>query len=241
MAAPRVEILPDAAAVATAAGEEITQIIGRSARPFSIALAGGSTPRTLYEQLASDALRTRIPWARVQLFFGDERAVPPDHRDSNYAMAARALLSKVDVQAYRMEAELGRAQAYEELLRTHVTAHDGSIPVLDLVLLGLGEDGHTASLFPGTAALHERTHAVVMNDVPQLDTQRMTLTYPALNAARRVWLLVTGERKRDLVAELLGDTPRTDTARYPVQGVAPTDGELVWWLDRAAAARLPAS
>ncbi len=240
MAPPRVEILPDAAAVATAAATEIAQLVEQTTDSFSIALAGGSTPRALYEQLASEALRTRIPWERVQLFFGDERAVPPDHADSNYAMASRALLSKVDAQTHRMEAEHGHAREYEELLRRHVTARTGSMPALDLVLLGIGEDGHTASLFPNTTALLERTHAVVMNDVPQLATQRMTLTYPALNAARRVWLLVTGERKRDLVAELLSHTPGTPTADYPVQGVAPTRGELVWWLDRAAAARLPA-
>jgi len=240
MAPPRVEILPDAAAVATAAGAEIATILAQTSNSFSIALAGGSTPRALYEQLASDELRPRIPWGRLQLFFGDERAVPPGHHDSNYAMASQALLSKVDVQAHRMDAEHGRAQAYEDLLHTHVTARCGTMPALDLVLLGIGEDGHTASLFPGTAALNERTHAVVMNDVPQLDTRRMTLTYPALNAARRVWLLVTGARKQDLVAELLRDAASTDHVRYPIQGVAPTAGELVWWLDRAAAARLPA-
>lgn len=240
MAAPRVEVFSDGAAVAAAAAEQIAVLTAQASDPFSIALAGGSTPRALYERLASDALRERIPWERVQLFFGDERAVPPDHPDSNYGMATRALLSKIDVRAHRMEAEHGRAREYEELLRTHIAARYRSMPALDLVLLGLGEDGHTASLFPGTAALAERERAVVMNEVPQLDTRRMTLTYPALNAARRVWLLVTGERKRDLVASLLGDTtPATKTASWPVQGVAPAAGELVWWLDRAAAARLP--
>ncbi len=239
MADPQVEVLPDATAVATAAADRLATLLGGAQAPFSIALAGGTTPRALYEQLASDAFRSRIPWDRVQLFFADERSVPPDHPDSTFGMVSRALLSVVNVRTYRMEAEHGAATAYEEILHTRVPARVGTMPALDLVLLGIGEDGHTASLFPGTAALEEDERAVLMNEVPHLATRRMTLTYPAINAARRVWLLVTGERKRHIVAGLLGGAQAPDSATWPVRRVAPATGELVWWLDRAAAHDTP--
>jgi 6-phosphogluconolactonase len=237
MAAPDVEVHADAGAVAAAVAARLVALLGAATHaPFTIALAGGATPRTLYELLASDAFARRVPWDRVELFFGDERAVPPDHPDSNFGMVSRALLSRVDVRAHRMIAERGEAAAYETLLRERVPARAGTMPVLDVVLLGIGEDGHTASLFPGTAALTEQQHAVVMNDVPQLDTTRMTLTYPAINAARQVWLLVTGARKRPIVAGCLGGA---EAGSWPVRGVQPVNGTLVWWLDQAAGGGVP--
>jgi len=231
----RVEVHADEAAVAAAVAERLVALAGAALRPpFTLALAGGSTPRRLYELLASDAFASRMPWDRVEIFFGDERAVPPDHPDSNWGMASRALLDRVPVRAHRMPAEEGDAEAYARLLAARVPARRGDVPVLDVVLLGLGEDGHTASLFPDTAALDETRRSVVMNDVPQLATRRMTLTFPAINVARHVWLLVTGARKRRLVAGCLGGA---EAGAWPVLRVRPEDGELVWWLDDAAAGR----
>ncbi len=206
--------------------------------PLAIALAGGSTPRRLYETLAEPAVRAQIRWERLEFFFGDERAVPPDHPDSNYGMAWRALLSQVPATAHRMQAEAGAAAAYEELLRSRIAARHDGFPVFDLILLGMGQDGHTASLFPGTAALHESARWVVMNDVPQLGTRRMTLTYPVINAARRVWILISGGGKREIVGQCLA--ARSEAGRekqWPVLGVHPADGELIWWLDAVAAGR----
>jgi 6-phosphogluconolactonase len=238
MRGPRVEVGADDAAVAAAVAARLIEVVRSSSHaPFAIALAGGSTPRRLYELLATRDYATRIPWDRVEIFFGDERAVPPDHADSNSGMVERALLAAVPVRSHPMPAAEGDADAYARLLRERLPATPGGFPIFDLILLGAGEDGHTASLFPGTAALDERTRAVVMNEVPQLGTRRMTLTYPAINAARRVWMLVTGDRKRHVVAGCLGDAPAPP---WPIARVRPTDGELVWWIDRAAAADLRA-
>lgn len=191
-----------------------------SHRPFCVALAGGSTPRRLYERLT-------LPWAEVELFFGDERAVPPDHPDSNWGMVKAALLDRSGVRAHRMRAEAGAAGEYESVLKSRVR-QDRGWPRFDLVILGVGTDGHTASLFPGTAALAEARRWVVMNDVPQLGARRMTLTFPVLNAARRIWILCSGADKRPVVEQLAAG------ARLPVSRIDP-DGELCWWLDRAAA------
>lgn len=204
-----------------------------SGRPVTIALAGGSTPKRLYEELARPP--QPVDWSRFEFFFGDERSVPPEHPDSNFGMARAALLAKTGAAAHRMAAEKGEAEAYARLLDERIAEKRGGLPVFDLVLLGVGNDGHTASLFPGTAALDETRRAVVMNDVPQLETHRMTLTYPALNAARRVWFLITGEGKREIVARCRAGLDGEDAKRaYPMLGVRPAPGELVWWLDRAA-------
>jgi 6-phosphogluconolactonase len=237
---------PDTLAIALA--ERIAHLSAEAGRPsaepgpasFTIALAGGATPRRLYETLAREPFRTRVRWERLEFFFGDERAVAPDHSDSNFGMVSRALLSHVTVRTHRMPAESGDTALYERLLGERVLARHAGVPALDLVLLGIGEDGHTASLFPGTAALREQTRWVVMNDVPELGTRRMTLTYPVLNAARRVWVLAVGAAKRAIVAECLAALAAEDVtpgiaARRPIVGVRPSAGELVWWLDEAAA------
>lgn len=232
-----VEILADGEALARAVAERLCAVAAAaSTTPFTIALSGGSTPRRLYELLAAPPSRTLLPWAKIELFFGDERSVPPEHPDSNYGMAKRALLDHVSVVTHRMEAERGDAEGYARLLGERVARRRDGVPVLDVVLLGIGEDGHTASLFPGTAALTERTRWVVMNDVPQLQTQRMTLTYPVLNAADHVWVLAAGAGKRAMVAECLEAARRgDDPPPHPVVGVRPTGGELIWFLDEAAA------
>lgn len=212
--------------------EAVERLVGETDHdPVTIALAGGSTPKRLYETLAADPFRRRIPWERIELFFGDERSVPPDHSDSNYGMTKAALLDHVPVRAHPMPAAEGDDFGYERLVRERVAAGENGIPVFDLVLLGIGTDGHTASLFPGTAALRERERLVVMNDVPKLATRRMTFTFPLLEAARRIWVLVAGADKRDVVARCLD--PQVD-ADFPVLRARPAAGELVWWVDEAA-------
>ena len=209
---------------------------------FTVALAGGSTPRGMYARLAESPWRERVPWSAVQVFWGDERCVPPDHPDSNYRMAYEALLSRVPLPAaniHRMAGELDpekAAEAYSATLREVFGLSGEAVPRFDLVLLGLGSDGHTASLFPGTAALAETQRWVVANFVPRLGAYRLTLTFPVLNAARQVMFLVTGSGKAEVVARVL-EGPRR-VMELPAQAVAPTDGQLVWLLDRAAAAQL---
>jgi 6-phosphogluconolactonase len=230
-------VFADAEALAAALAERFAGLVERpAAAPFTVALAGGSTPKRLYEILAAAPHRERVRWQDVELFFGDERAVPPEHPDSNYGMAKRALLDHVPVRAHRMAAEQDDADGYARLLGERIARRRDGAPVLDLVLLGMGEDGHTASLFPGTAALGERRRWVVMNDVPQLHTRRMTLTYPVLNAAERVWVLIAGAGKRPVVAECLTAAIRGDAPpARPILGVRPSAGELIWFLDEAAA------
>ena len=227
-------VLDDAEGVAVAVADAIVGLTARPASaPFTIALSGGSTPKRLYELLAAPPRRDQIRWDAVELFFGDERAVPPEHPDSNYGMAKRALLDHVPVRAHRMAAEHDDAEGYARTLGERIAKRRDGAPVLDLVLLGMGEDGHTASLFPGTQALAERAAWVVMNEVPQMHTRRMTLTYPVLCAAERVWALIAGAGKRPVVAECLAAADRGETP-YPILGARPTAGEWIWFLDRAA-------
>ncbi len=201
---------------------------------FAVVLAGGSTPRTTYEILArrhSDEL----DWSKVHVFFGDERTVHPEHEASNYRMVRETLLSHVRVgSVHRMRCELppGEAAAdYEKQLREFFQT-DG-FPAFDLILLGLGEDGHTASLFPETSALDVSDRWVVVNPVLKLGTSRLTLTIPVINAARAIVFLVAGENKARALKEVLeGDA---DPRAYPAKFIRP-DGELAWMVDRAAAA-----
>lgn len=198
-----------------------------------MALAGGSTPEATYRLLARD-YADRIDWSRVHVFFGDERTVPPEYEDSNYRMAREALLDHVPVGGvHRMRGELPPAEAaraYEEELREFFGP--GEVPGFDLILLGIGEDGHTASLFPNTPALDVTDRWVVENPVEKLDTVRLTLTAPAINAARAVVFLVAGEGKAGALREILegGADPRD----YPAKLVQPAGG-ATWMVDRAAA------
>jgi len=207
---------------------------------FSVALSGGSTPRRIYELLASDDYRTQVSWPSVHVFFGDERTVPPDHADSNYRMANETMLSLVPVPAknvHRMNG-VGDAAASASEYESELRAFFGDLawPRLDLVMLGMGDDGHTASLFPGSAALEEQQAWVVANWVEKFQTWRITLTAPAINAARRVLFLVTGAGKADRLREVLKG--ERDPARLPSQLIQPRDGTLEWLVDRAAAAKL---
>jgi 6-phosphogluconolactonase len=211
------------------------EAIGERGR-FAVVLAGGSTPKATYGILARDYADT-IDWINVHVFFGDERSVPPDHDDSNYRMVREALLDHVSIgSVHRMQGELSpdeAAEAYEQELRDFFGPDD--LPGFDLILLGTGDDGHTASLFPETSALEVHDRWVVANPVLKLETTRITLTVPVINAARTVYFLVAGEGKAGPVAEILEGDP--DPREYPASLIQPANGPT-WMLDRAAASGL---
>ena len=236
---PDVRVHEDVGELAAAAArlfvEEAKRAIAESGR-FSVALAGGSTPKATYETLASGyASPSDVDWSKVHIFFGDERTVGPDHEDSNYRMAQGALLSRVPVgSVHRMQGELAPSEAaslYEEELKSFF---DGP-PRLDLVMLGIGGDGHTASLFPRTPALDTKDRWAVENPVEALGTTRLTLTAPSINASRRVVFLVAGEGKAEALREILEG--EADPHDYPAKLVRPADGPT-WMVDRAAAGLL---
>lgn len=209
---------------------------------FTIALSGGSTPKSLYNLLATNA-RTTLPWDRMYFFWSDERHVPPTDPDSNYRMASDAMLSKVPVplgNIYRVPAEnpdaAVAADAYETTLTKFFQLQPGQFPKFDLILLGMGPDGHTASLFPGTKGLQERSRIVIANWVEKLKTHRLTLTYPVINAARCVAFLVSGTDKAQVLHSVLEEDVPGEP--YPATLVRPTEGKLIWFLDRAAASGL---
>jgi 6-phosphogluconolactonase len=202
-----------------------------------IALSGGSTPRSLFRLLASDQWRKRFDWSRIELFQVDERAVPIDHPDSNFGMIERELLHAIQIPAnnvHRVHTELGAQAAAEEyesqLRKSFVTT---AIPRFDVLLLGMGGDGHTASLFPGSDALHENQRLVLGYMVEKLNAPRITLTFPVINNARKVLFLVAGRSKAATLREVFqGDTPEL---RYPAAMVEPVNGLLYWHLDSEAA------
>ncbi len=237
-----VRILPSKDEVARQGAEEFLgaadEAIGANGA-FSVALAGGSTPLGMYKLLAADPYVSRIPWERVLFFWGDERCVPPDHPDSNYGAAWDAFLSKLPLpggNVHRMRGEIdpeAAAREYELLLDHHIS---GEPPRLDLILLGMGDDGHTASLFPHTAALDANERLVAPNYVPKLDSWRITFTETLLNEAHRVIFLVTGEGKAQALRAVLEGEPDSDT--YPSQLVRPRNGHLLFLLDEPVASLL---
>ena len=204
---------------------------------FNVALSGGSTPRLLYSLLASAEFAARIRWQKVYLFFGDERCVAPDHAESNYRMVKESLLSRTFIppgNVYRMAGEKTpqvAVSAYEAQLRKHFHIDDDALPRFDLVLLGLGEDGHTASLFPGSSALSETRHLAATTYVEKLNAQRLTLTFPVINNAAQITFLVAGESKAAIVKEIL----TTEKCDYPAARIAPANGQLTWFVTRDAA------
>ena len=243
-AVPRVRVFDDAEAVARAAARRIAGLAGLSIREkgtFALALAGGTTPRRVYELLAGAEAGGGVDWPNVHVFFGDERMVPPDHADSNYRMAQESLLSRVPIppeNVHRIDGlgdAAASASAYESELRGLFDGEEW--PRLDLVLLGMGDDGHTASLFPGTEALREDRLWVAPNWVEKLGAWRVTLTAPAINAARHVLFLVNGAGKAARLREVLAGA--RDPSRLPSQLVRPRGGALEWYVDRAAASDLP--
>ena len=242
MTQPHVVVLDEPDDVAARAAEEF-QVRARAAialrNCFAVALSGGKTPTRSFEMLASPRFVDKIEWPRVHFFWGDERCVPPDDAASNYAQARKNLLDPVHAQEksiHRMRGEL----APHEGARDYAAFLDrffGGGAIFDLVYLGLGPDGHTASLFPYARALDEAAAACVATHVPDNPVPwRLTLTYPVFNAAHAVVFLVTGEDKRYVLARVL-EGPR-EPATLPAQGIAPTSGSLIWLVDRAAAASL---
>ena len=239
-------VFPDIDALSRAAAEywfarAADSIAARGA--FHVALAGGGTPKHLYEYLSRPEAASKVDWKAVHVWMGDERAVPLDHADSNFRMAREALLDHVPIpveQIHPMPADHDdlelAAREYAEALLRDVPTDGTGMPSFDLLLLGMGEDGHTASLFPGTTALEERQHPVVAVYVPQLDTWRMSLTLPVIDAARSTLLLVSGAAKAGILTRVF--TRPAIEPRLPVQRIEP-GGELDWYLDEAAAAELP--
>jgi 6-phosphogluconolactonase len=228
------ELFDAAAAEFTAQASDAVRARGR----FTVALSGGSTPKRLYGLLAT---RPNIPWNKIYLFWGDERHVPPDHPESNYRMVHEALLSKVAVppeNIFRIHTEEKDAAVaalqYEQTLKDFFHLSPGEFPRFDLILLGMGPDGHTASLFPGSPALSERQRLVVANPVEQFHTDRLTFTFPVLNAAATVMFLASGPDKAPMLHEVL----ENHDADLPSQKVRPVNGKLLWLIDGAAATGL---
>lgn len=228
------ELFESAAAMFAAQAAEAVQARGR----FTVALSGGSTPKALYALLAT---KPGIPWDKVFFFWGDERHVPPGNPESNYRMVNEALLSKIKVPTeniFRIRAEeqdaATAALQYEQVMKHFFHLSPGQFPRFDLIYLGTGPDGHTASLFPGTAALNETQRLVVANWVPKFNTDRLTFTYPVLNAAVCVTFLASGPDKAPILHEILENS----AADLPSQKVQPSNGKLIWLVDEAAAGKL---
>lgn len=239
----KIEIHADLNTLAYAVAERIVTLAAGAIEAhgqFSIGLSGGSTPRSLYSLLATEEFRARIDWSCVHVFWGDERCVPPDHPDSNYRMAYSALLNHVPVveaNIHRIYGESDPSQAaaqYERVLREYFGAQGHFTARFDLLLQGMGADGHTASLFPDTAAIHERPWWVVENYVSKLDAWRITLTPEAINAAANVIFMVAGADKAETLREVLHGPYIPD--KYPAQLVRPENGQVEWMVDAAAAA-----
>jgi 6-phosphogluconolactonase len=241
---PQVVVLPDTAMLAEAAAAAILEAARAAVAEhgrFTIALAGGATPASTYMRLAQAPFVDAMPWDRTFVFFGDERVVPPDHPESNFRMAYDRLLSKVSLapdHVFRMhgeaeDSEVAAAQ-YSKSLAEVCTERRNGVPRLDLVLLGIGVDGHTASLFPGSPVVREVFRPVAaVHAAAAAIPERLTLTFPVINAAARVFVLVSGPEKAKVVKAVLADK-----ALLPAGLVGPTDGELRWFLDASAAGLL---
>ena len=244
---PDVRILTNTDAIARRAAQDFLQSATQTVSEkgsFTVALSGGSTPKALYSLLATDAaLRSQLPWDKMYMYFGDERSVGPDHADSNFRMATETMLSKVPIkpeQVFRIKGEYKdtekAAQEYEQVLRTSFKIAEGQFPRFDLVFLGIGNEGHTASLFPGTQALLETKRLAVRNWVGKLYTNRITLTAPVINNAARVIFMVTGADKALALKGILEGPYEPD--QLPAQLIQPPNGNLVWLVDTVAGGML---
>ena len=221
--------------------QQISQSAIKERGNFHVALAGGNTPRVLYQLLASDPYANSIDWQHIKFYFGDERAVPLNDSQSNFWMAHVAMLDALSIPAtniYPLITDLddleNSARHYEKILRRELPAGTDQIPVFDLILLGMGDDGHTASLFPDTAILNETERLVSVVYVEKVQSSRLSFTYPLINHARHVGIMVTGDNKAGKLKQVLADKPGTN----PVENIQP-DGELIWFVDEAAAKYLP--
>jgi len=241
---PVVIVGEDPAAAAGRAAERMVEIIARrteSGNDCFLALCGGTTPGELYRLLAAPPLNEQVAWEKVQIFFGDERDVPQDHVENNYRMVTKSLLDHVPISlahVHPMPADCrdmsAAAEQYENLIRRLVPSDGDDTPRFDLILLGMGGEGHTASLFPDTPALEETNRLVVAQYVPVIGRNRMTFTCPLINAARHVLFLVTGPDKANAVHAVLSNDADL-RGRYPASRVAPKEGQLIFVLDAAAA------
>lgn len=241
-----IRILPDGAAIAKRAAQEFVQAAQgavHAKNSFNVALAGGSTPKALYGLLANDpTLRSQVPWDKIHLFFGDERHVPPDHADSNFHMATEAMISKSPLkpeQVTRIKGEYPdteqAAHEYEQALREYFKLKEGEYPRFDLLLAGMGNEGHTLSLFPGTKALHADGRIAVQNWVGKLYTERITLTATASNAAEIIFMVTGADKALALKAVLEGPY---EPEQLPAQLLQPKNGKLLWLVDAAAGSML---
>ena len=242
-----IRIFADGAAIARRAAQEFVQTAASAVHAkgsFNVALAGGSTPKALYNLLVNDpALRSQVPWDKIHLFFGDERHVAPDHPDSNYRMASEAMISKSPLkpeQVTRIKGEYPDADQsaleYEKALREYFKLKAGEYPRFDLVLAGMGNEGHTLSLFPGTKALHADGRIAVRNWIGKLYTDRITLTAPAANNAALIIFMVTGVDKAPALKAVLEGPFEPD--QLPAQLLQPQNGKLLWLVDAAAGSML---
>jgi 6-phosphogluconolactonase len=241
-----IQVFPDVHAIAKRAGENIVEAAAAAVKQhgrFTISLAGGSTPKTLYALLASDAFRSQIPWDKTYLFFGDERHVPPDHPDSNFRMASESLISKLSLkpeQVNRIKGEYEDANKaaleYEQVLRSFFKLTPGQLPRFDVLLIGMGDEGHALSLFPGTKALHDNGRLVMSNWIGKLYTERVTITAPVANHSALAMFMVT---KADKALALKGvlEGPY-EPEQLPSQLIQPTNGKLLWLVDATAASKL---
>lgn len=240
------QIYPNADEVSWATAEKIERLLVQAVEKYgraTFALSGGRTPRSLFKLLSDSkhAFRGRIPWDKVHFFWGDERFVPPDHEQSNYRMAKEALFEPLGIapgNIHRFKTELTSpeeaAEEYQQQLEKFFgTNRDQPPPRFDVMLLGMGPDGHTASLFPGLNLLHSSEHWVKSFWVPQMNSHRLSMLPDLINESRNILLVVTGEEKAEVVALVLTDEPRNHA--LPVQKIQPTEGSLVWILDEAAA------
>jgi 6-phosphogluconolactonase len=242
-----VRILADPTAIARRAAQLIVGAAAAAVKEhgsFTIALSGGSTPKALYALLVSDSgIRAQVPWDKMHLFFGDERNVGPDHPDSNFRMATKTLFSKASLKPEQVSRIKGEyedteraALEYQHAISTHFKLSDGQFPRFDVVLLGMGDEGHTASLFPGTKALHETERIVVRNWVGKLYTNRITLTAPVINNAANIIFMVAGTDKALALKGVLEGPHEPD--QLPAQMIYPENGKMLWLVDAAAAAKL---
>ena len=241
-------ISPTPAAVAQAAAQLFTESVVQAAEKRGrarVAISGGTTPKAMFALLADSAqpFLQQVPWDKLDLYWVDERCVPPTAADSNYRMTNEVLLSKVPLspeRVHRMEGELDPAAAaarYESTIRNTFRLEGAETPTFDLILLGMGDDGHTASLFPHTEAINNLTDIVTANYVPQKDTWRITLTWPVINQGREVVFLIEGNAKAQVLHDVLLGPYQPDT--YPSQIIRPASGQLTLLLDSAAASKLP--
>ena len=241
---------PDSAALARRTAQQFVEVAEQTATRqgrVRIAISGGSTPKAAFQLLADPGQPwlKRMPWDKLELYWVDERTVPPDHPESNFRMTREALLDHVPLkpdQVHRMEGELEpevAAARYESLLRNNFRLEGAETPRFDLISLGMGDDGHTASIFPHTEAIHTLGRLVTANQVPQKDTWRITLTWPVINQGISVFFLIGGKNKAELVQEVFMG-PR-DPERLPSQLIWPASGILTLILDKDAAALLPAT